>query len=763
MIIPPNLIPTGVKAVTNLFKKDRNRDPILGGDRFVQIADTAGKALDVAGSVADKIKQIPGYDAATRAYTPLLLGTNAVQTARDIKQSIPQQNPTPVKQATFVLPDGSRVAAPVDSPQAPAPGGQDQGFYGQDFQGDVINPQYQPQGQTGQGASATSIDPNTPYAELIDAAARAGLSVTDFLSLYGAQNAPTQQDYEGIRSELGIPDLVDDVFRRPSLDAQAIFDNAFKEARLPELREKITQIDAEIQKARDQLKEAIGQENNNPFISAQSRSLRIRNIQDQAEATIANLENQRGSLADLYNTGLDQVEGVVTRATSTDENTRIRSAEQLNFLLQEAERRFGALGAESEREALRYVPDFLKRSIEESQNQPMTAEEILKLENQRLTNEKLRAEIDGTGRASFGDTSSLRKEFLARPEIKNWQEIDRSYSAMQEAYTLAENGDNGPARDALIVLFNKMLDPGSVVREGEFARTAEGQSVIQQAFESSKRLVQAGAGIDTATLKQALGVAEALYQAGQQSYFEVANEYVDLANQFGIDPRNVIGSRAALYDDDIQDPLLNDLSTSLNGSNQIGELSERYESKGDPGAIGYDSTGGYSYGVYQLAHSNAKDYVEQSPFGQLFAGLRFNSPEFRQRWQEVASQYGDEFAQDQKQYIQRTHFQPQVEKIKSAGFDFSKATPALLDVVWSTAVQHGPQTDIVVKAIKKAGPNATEEELIKEIYAQRWAGGQGFASSTPEVKKSVYNRFFGEGGEQALALNKSRSFNRRTA
>src|SRR5690606_20051733 len=97
-------------------------------------------------------------------------------------------------------------------------------------------------------------------------------------------------------------------------------------------------------------------------------------------------------------TGLDQVEGVVTRATSADENSRLRSAEQLNFLLQEAERRFGALGTESEREALRYVPEFLKRSIEEAQNKPMTAEEILKLENQQLTNEKLRREISGEGK-----------------------------------------------------------------------------------------------------------------------------------------------------------------------------------------------------------------------------------------------------------------------------------------------------------------------------------------------------------------------------
>jgi hypothetical protein len=46
---------------------------------------------------------------------------------------------------------------------------------------------------------------------------------------------------------------------------------------------------------------------------------------------------------------------------------------------------------------------------------------------------------------------------------------------------------------ALIIMFNKMLDPGSVVREGEFDRTSQGQSVINAAEGWLQKLAAGGA------------------------------------------------------------------------------------------------------------------------------------------------------------------------------------------------------------------------------------------------------------------------------
>lgn len=225
-----------------------------------------------------------------------------------------------------------------------------------------------------------------------------------------------------------------------------------------------------------------------------------------------------------------------------------------------------------------------------------------------------------------------------------------------------------------------------------------------------------------------------------------------------IDPNVWSEEAKQAYIDQGGDPTVfsNDLSMSRNGStwDNLGSLSEKYESGGNPGAIGYDSTGGYSYGTYQLAHNNALNFVNQSQFKDAFKGLAFNSAQWRQRWQDIAKQAPQQFAQAQKQFIAKTHFEPQVSKLAKAGIDINSLPQVVKDAIWSTAVQHGANTDVVTKALAKAGKNASPSDMLKAIYKERWLGGARFASSTPAVKKSVYNRFFGKNGELALALQR---------
>lgn len=198
------------------------------------------------------------------------------------------------------------------------------------------------------------------------------------------------------------------------------------------------------------------------------------------------------------------------------------------------------------------------------------------------------------------------------------------------------------------------------------------------------------------------------------------------------------------------------LSTGENGSDtsMLGDLSKKYESSGDPGAIGYDSTGGWSYGTYQLAHNNAQRFVQQSPYAQDFANIPFNSDAFRTKWKEVAKKDPEGFASAQEDYIAQTHFEPLAAKAAKAGLDLSEHSPVLAQVIFSTGVQHGGNTDVVNRAIKKVGADADDATLIKAIYQERWGGGSQFANSTPQVQQAVKNRFFGTNGELATALKK---------
>jgi len=195
-----------------------------------------------------------------------------------------------------------------------------------------------------------------------------------------------------------------------------------------------------------------------------------------------------------------------------------------------------------------------------------------------------------------------------------------------------------------------------------------------------------------------------------------------------------------------------DLDMSKNG--QIGTLSEKYESGGNPGAIGHDSTGGWSYGAYQMIKAPLKTFLRTNAvFGPLFTGLEIGSKIFNDKWRKVSKESGDEFKSAQRDFISKSHFEPQINKIAKAGYDINNISSTLKDVIWSTAVQHGANTDVILRAIKNVGID-DERALIKEIYNQRWSGGKGFASSNQAVKKSVYNRFFGQGGELNEALSK---------
>ena len=198
-------------------------------------------------------------------------------------------------------------------------------------------------------------------------------------------------------------------------------------------------------------------------------------------------------------------------------------------------------------------------------------------------------------------------------------------------------------------------------------------------------------------------------------------------------------------------------AASTTSGQSLGSLSSKYESGGNPGVIGYDRTGGYSYGTYQLAHNNADKFVQQSPYASQFRGLTFNSPQYRNRWQEVAKKDPNGFAKAQHDYIQKTHYQPQINKLANAGINVNKLSPAIKDVIWSTGVQHGAANNIITQAFKSAGPQATEAQIIKKIYELRWNGGRNFGSSTAAVRNSVYNRFFGRDGElnRALAMIQS--------
>ncbi|HSE30585.1 MAG TPA: LysM domain-containing protein [Pyrinomonadaceae bacterium] len=198
----------------------------------------------------------------------------------------------------------------------------------------------------------------------------------------------------------------------------------------------------------------------------------------------------------------------------------------------------------------------------------------------------------------------------------------------------------------------------------------------------------------------------------------------------------------------------------------LGNLSAKYETGGrGPGVVstGAGDFGGVSYGSYQMASKTGTvaQFVSAAdfPWRASFQGLQPGSPYFTAKWKEIAAAEPERFQECQHAYIKRTHFDVLCgQTLTENGLDITKRSPALQDVVWSTAVQHGGKCAVIRRAlstlsISRADPDF-DKKLIIAIYAERGrvrADGKlaYFPSSSPNVQKGVASRFK---SEQADAL-----------
>lgn len=188
------------------------------------------------------------------------------------------------------------------------------------------------------------------------------------------------------------------------------------------------------------------------------------------------------------------------------------------------------------------------------------------------------------------------------------------------------------------------------------------------------------------------------------------------------------------------------------GSEGLGSLSAKFESnKKGSNAIGYDSTGGTSYGKYQISSSTMPKFINwlKSQGGeaadlaaQLSQGGPINTGSTQgalpDLWRKLASE--GKLKNYEHDFIKMSHYDAAFNKLSGAQRDLISKSATLQDVLWSTAVQHG---DGGAASIFNStfNPEASPEDWVNKIYDVR---GTKFGSSTPAVRQSVLNRFVEE-------------------
>ncbi len=195
---------------------------------------------------------------------------------------------------------------------------------------------------------------------------------------------------------------------------------------------------------------------------------------------------------------------------------------------------------------------------------------------------------------------------------------------------------------------------------------------------------------------------------------------------------------------------------------ELGALSAKYETSGrGPGTVstGRGDAGGVSYGSYQLASKlgRPEEFLahEGAVWAKEFGGTKSGTPAFSRAWKAIAARKPEAFQAAQHAFIKHTHYDVQIAHVlKATGIDLDRWSDAVRDAVWSTAVQHGPANDLVVRAMKGDPPH--DRALLVALYAERGrrkADGNlvHFSRNSPAIQEGVARRLQSE-LKDALAM-----------
>jgi len=166
----------------------------------------------------------------------------------------------------------------------------------------------------------------------------------------------------------------------------------------------------------------------------------------------------------------------------------------------------------------------------------------------KVETEKITGEISGTLPSKKGDTlkvaSELRKEFIDRPEIKEFTTVKSKVDAMDGLLKSSNEGDmqSKLALDqGLITMFNKITDPNSVVRESEYERTPSNLSLANRFDGALQKLKKGGAGLTDEDRRALVFGAKVIAQGMAKTYNKRRSDYQTLSQKYDVDPELVLG------------------------------------------------------------------------------------------------------------------------------------------------------------------------------------------------------------------------------
>jgi hypothetical protein len=158
----------------------------------------------------------------------------------------------------------------------------------------------------------------------------------------------------------------------------------------------------------------------------------------------------------------------------------------------------------------------------------------------------------------FNNANTLRDEFST---------LTKDFRTVQDAFSkIQSTSDSGAGDMSLLYSYVKLLDPGSVVRESEFA-TAAASGSYGERIQGLVQRVMTGERLPASLRQEFKAEAGNLFKAQKLGYDKITEVYTGLSNRAGVSPNDVI----VPYDQPIS------------GAPMIGDIQDGYRFKGgDP-------------------------------------------------------------------------------------------------------------------------------------------------------------------------------------
>lgn len=147
---------------------------------------------------------------------------------------------------------------------------------------------------------------------------------------------------------------------------------------------------------------------------------------------------------------------------------------------------------------------------------------------------------------SFTQERQLRNDIGSSPAAKELALVRPHIQTIGRIAAQVRDGRNVSAQDdlALIFAFMKVLDPTSVVREGEFANAQNTGGVGESVVNAYNKALN-GERLTDRQRSEFFRTANGMMQDRQANYLEVVNRQRDLASQYGLSPDRVAPAQPA--------------------------------------------------------------------------------------------------------------------------------------------------------------------------------------------------------------------------